>query len=196
MLFLIIFLFALTNLFTLAAAAAPPDTKGTPAEGEEGHIEPFTMAKTATPGMVSHYLGNGVVAHIPASAAPNTTWVDKHTGKDIHNRMTTGCSGLDCQGVYICSQENWKGTCVWQQAGGGSCHPYPYSRSSSFGVDMNLQCAFYQVRNCGEGDTDATLTWPGTSNVNGLAWWGRPASYRCRHCLGCIYGNAPSWDGF
>lgn len=199
MLFLTLTVLAMTNLPSFAVSVRPAEKSATPGSGEEGHTRVFSMASaptgSATPSMVPHYIGNGVVAHIPADAAANITWMDKNTGEDI-SRRSTACSGLECAaGVYICSKENFKGSCYWQQAGGGACHPYNYDRSSSFGVDMNLQCALFQDNDCLYNQyTD--ITWPGLDSLWPwpYTWWNGPArSYKCRPCVGCIYGKAPGW---
>lgn len=200
MLFITMLLLALANTLTLAVAARPVEKSATPSFGEEGHTRVFSMASAptefASPSMVPHYIGKGVVAHIPSSAAANITWMDKSTGEDISKR-STACSGLECAaGVYICSEEDFKGSCYWQQAGGGACHPYPYTRSSSFGVDMGLQCALFQSNDC-LWNQYTDITWPGLGKggLYGMyTWWNsRPTSYKCRPCVGCIYGNAPDW---
>ena len=207
-------LLALANIASLALAERPAAKSATPTAGE-GHTRVFSMAAapTSTEGMVPHYIGKGVVAHIPADVAANMTWHTKnssihafpgnHTSGDLSKRGTippntrVACDTLECEaGVYICSEENFKGSCYWQQAGGGACHKYPYTRSSSFGVDMGLQCALFQSDNC-LWDQFTDITWPGLGpkGLYGMyTWWNtRPTSFKCRPCVGCIYGKAPDW---
>jgi hypothetical protein len=189
---------ALASVATLVVAAHPEHQKptATPSWGEEGHTRAFSMAATPT-GMVPHYIGNGVVGHMmPHDAeALNITWLDRDTGKNITKRDRSNCNTLECDaGVYICSKENYKGSCYWQRAGGKQCHPYPYTRASSFGIDMGLQCALFQENNCLYNQYTA-LTWPGLSNLYGTpTWWNaKPLSFKCRPCVGCIYNKAPEW---
>lgn len=199
MLFNNMLLLALTNVATLAVAVRPTHKSATPSFGEEGHTRVFSIASAPT-GMVPHYIGKGVIAHMPADAAANITWHDQETGEDISDpsalsKRRTACSTPECSaGVYICSKENYKGSCYWQQAGGGACHPYPYTRASSFGIDMNIQCALFQSPGC-LWNQYTDLTWPGLGSLYGeYTWWNsRPTSYKCRPCVGCIYGNAPEW---
>ena len=180
-------LLALTNFLTLTAAKL--------SSSEEGHTRAFTVAKPTDAPTVPHYLGNGVVAHAPASANGNITWMDIHSD-NYNSKRSSNCNGIDCAGVYICSEKGFKGNCYWQQAGGGECHSYLYTRDSSFGVDMNLQCGLFAGGSC-LGDQYTGITWPGLG-AGGLwgmyTWWnGEANSFKCRHCVGCIYGNAPGW---
>lgn len=211
-------LLALANIASLAVADRPAEKSTTHVAGEEGHTRVFSMppAPTSTDGMVAHYIGKGVIAHIHPDVAANMTWhtgnvsaihafPGNHTGEELSKRgltpdppnVKTPCNTLECQaGVYICSEENFKGSCYWQQAGGGACHKYPYTRSSSFGVDMGLQCALFQSDNC-LWDQFTDITWPGLGpkGLYGMyTWWNtRPTSFKCRPCVGCIYGKAPDW---
>lgn len=196
MLFKNTLLLALASVGTLAVAARPEQKPATPSASTEGETKAFSMAAVPT-GMVPHYIGNGVVARMMPGDADkiNITWHGRDTGANFSKRSASGCTTLECDaGVYICSQENYKGSCYWQRAGGGACHPYPYTRASSFGIDMGLQCALFQDNNCLYNQYTA-LTWPGLSNLYGMpTWWNsRPTSYKCRPCVGCINNKAPKW---
>ncbi|KAK8255339.1 hypothetical protein HDK77DRAFT_478927 [Phyllosticta capitalensis] len=81
-------------------------------------------------------------------------------------------------GAYMCSDPDWKGTCIEVQRLKGYCIIYgKTSDISSFGPDKGFTCSAYGTFDC-TGDS-LKLEYPGVSDLASLGWDNRIISFRC-----------------
>ncbi len=82
-------------------------------------------------------------------------------------------------GVWICPEKNWKGTCDWVQAWESAtlCRGFAFTTSQyfSFGPDGDVTCTVFTDENCktvDDGSDSRVIAWPGDGQIPGPAYAG------------------------